>query len=333
MLRRWTIIQHQRGFGSCMSNHPNILLCLKGLLPTLLVQCSLLPGMAGSLSPPVQVGSVLKMTNANVRLEYDLSTGRANFYWQNALKISGFYAGVGLYSGDVLTNYITGTVYTSHTWTVTNNQVVITSTRVDLPTMKQTFILDQDNSFLTRLDVIGSGLQSRWMGPLVMDMTGGVDIGSYNDNRALIVPFDNDSFTFSYNAMPINNTSSSYEAAAFYDNTTRNGLIVGSVTHDTWKTGVYFQGANNRLNVLNVFGGVTSSDTRDVSEHGLVRGNLISSPTAFIGFGSDWRTVMESFADANTTQMPRLAWDGTVPFGWNSWYAYTTGVTYSNATV
>ena len=73
--------------------------------------------------------------------------------------------------------------------------------------MKQTFILDQDNSFLTRLDVIGSGLQSRWMGPLVMDMAGGVDIGSYNDNRALVVPFDNDSFTFSYNAMPINNSA------------------------------------------------------------------------------------------------------------------------------
>src|SRR2546430_4160608 len=35
---------------------------------------------------------------------------------------------------------------TSRTWTVTSNQVVITSTRVDLPTMKQTFILDQDRS-------------------------------------------------------------------------------------------------------------------------------------------------------------------------------------------
>jgi len=287
--------------------------------------------LAGTLLPPVQIGNLLKMNNANVRLDYDLSTGRANFYWQNKLKISGFYAGIGLYSGDVLTNYITGTVYTSHSWTVTNNQVEITSTRADLPTMKQTFILDQDNSFLTRVDMIGSGLQSRWMGPLVMDMAGGVDIGSYNDNRALIVPFDNDSFTFSYDAMPINNTSMSYEASAFYDNTTRSGLMLGSVTHDKWKTGVYFQGANNRLNVLNVFGGVTSSDTRDVSEHGLVKGDRISSPTAFISFGSDWQTVMESFADANTAQIPRLAWNGAVPFGWNSWYAYGTNVTYSNA--
>jgi len=219
---------------------------------------------AGPLLPPVQSGNLLRMTNANVRLDYDLATGRANFFWQNALRISGFYAGVGLYSAGVLTNYITDTVYTNRSWTVTNNLVEITSTRPGLPTMKQTFVLDQDNSFLTRVDMIGKNLQSRWMGPFVMDVAGGVDLGTYNDVRALIVPFDNDSFTFSYNAMPINNTKTSYEVSAFYDNSTRNGLVVGSVTHDTWKTGVYFQGANNRLSVLNVFGGVTSSDTRDV---------------------------------------------------------------------
>src|SRR5437867_11124538 len=86
---------------------------------------------AGPLLPPVQTGNLLKMTNANVRLDYDLSTGRANFYWQNTLKISGFYAGVGLYSGQVLTNYVTSTVYSRHSWTVTSNQIEVTWTRLD----------------------------------------------------------------------------------------------------------------------------------------------------------------------------------------------------------
>src|SRR6266481_1494479 len=81
---------------------------------------SLVPAVAGPLLPPVQVGNVLKMTNANVRLDYDLTTGRANFYWRNALKISSFYAGVGLYSNAVLTNYITGTIYSSRAWTATS---------------------------------------------------------------------------------------------------------------------------------------------------------------------------------------------------------------------
>src|SRR5882672_10555249 len=73
------------------------------------------PVSAGPLLPPVQVGNLLKMINANVRIDYDLNSGRANFYWQNALKISGFYAGVGLES------YITDNIYTNHTWTVANN--------------------------------------------------------------------------------------------------------------------------------------------------------------------------------------------------------------------
>jgi alpha-galactosidase len=266
------------------------------------------------------------MTNANVRLDYDLATGRANFYWQNKLKITGFYAGVGL------DTYITDTVYTNRTWSFTNNQVEVTSRRGDLPALKQIFIFDQDDSFLTRCELTGTNLQSRWMGPLVMDTAGGVDIGSNGDNRALIVPFDNDSFTFSYNAMPMNNTSSGYEVSAFFDNTSRNGLVVGSVTHDTWKTGVYFQGSNNKLDVLNVYGGVTSSDTRDEEPHGLVKGNTISSPIVFVGFGNDWRTVLEAYGDANVRIVPKLPWTAGVPFGWNSWYAYQTAVSYSNAT-
>jgi len=79
-----------------------------------------LPAAAGPLLPPAQVGTRLKMTNANVRLEYDLSTGRANFYWQNALKVAGFYSGVELQT------YITGTIYSNRTWTATNNEVDIT---------------------------------------------------------------------------------------------------------------------------------------------------------------------------------------------------------------
>src|SRR6267154_570018 len=120
--------------------------------------CVLAFSLATVSGQPVfqQAGNLLNMTNGNVSLQYDLNTGRANFYWQNSLKISGFYAGVGLYSGDVLTNYVTGTAYSSRTWTVTNNTVEITLTGNGLPTMKQTFILAQTNSFLSRVDMVGS---------------------------------------------------------------------------------------------------------------------------------------------------------------------------------
>jgi len=277
-----------------------------------------------------QTGNTLVMSNVNVLVQYNLATGRSDFYWQNSKIIAGFYAGVGL------ATYVTGTVYSNRTWTVlTSNQVVVAGSATGLPVMKQYFTLDQDNSFLTRVTVESAGTNSNWMGPVVMDTAGGVDLGSYNDDRALIVPWDNNSYSYTYNGMSINNTNYSYEVGAFYDNTTRTGLVVGSVTHDQWKTGIYFQGANNKLNIMNVYGGLAwgnAFEGADVLPHGAVTGTNISSPIVFVGFGADWRTVMEAYANANTAQVPALPWQGGVPFGWNSWYAYGTSVSYSNAT-
>jgi autotransporter-associated beta strand protein len=287
----------------------------------------LLPGSALAGVPVFQqTDNTLVMSNANVRVEYDLGTGRSDFYWQNSKKISGFYAGVGLAS------YVTATLYSNRTWTVlASNQVVVAGSAAGLPVMKQYFVLDQDNSFLTRVAMESAGTNSNWMGPVVVDTAGGVDIGSYTDTRALYVPFDNDHFV-RYNAMPLNATSNSYEVCAFYDNTTRNGLVVGSVTHDTWKTGIYFVGSSNKLNKMNVYGGATSSTaTWDVLAHGAVTGTNISSPTVFVGFGSDWRAVLESFADENALLAPKAPWTGGVPFGWNSWYAFTNAVNHDKA--
>ena len=208
---------------------------------------------------------------------------------------------------------------------------MVTSTSTGLPVMKQYFVLDQDDSFLTQVTVASAGTNSNWMGPVVMDTFGGVDLGSYTDDRALYVPFDNDHFV-RYNAMSLNSTSTGYEVGAFYDNSSRTGLVVGSVTHDTWKTGIYWSGSSNKLNKLNVFGGATSSTaTWDVLPHGSVVGTNISSPTVFVGFGSDWRSVLESFADENALMVPKVPWTNGVPFGWNSWYAFGTTINYNKA--
>ena len=272
-----------------------------------------------------QTGNTLTMSNGNVMLKYNLAGGTTDFYWQNSKKISAFYSGVGLSTG-----YIVGTSYANWSYVlIGSNGVVITATGNNLPAMKQYFTLDQTNSFLVRVDLSATNLSANWMGPVVVSTTGGVDIGITNDNRALFVPFDNDAFV-SYNAMPLNSSSTSYEVGAFYDNTSRNGLVVGSVTHDTWKSGVYFNGSNNKLNQMNVYGGASSP--WDVMPHGYISGNVISSPTMFVGFGSDWRVVMESYAAENTNFAPKLTWTNGVPFGWNSWGVIQTGISYTDAT-
>lgn len=265
------------------------------------------------------------MSNGNVRLEYNLSAGTTDFYWKNSRKLSAFYSGIGFNTG-----YVKGIDYTTWSYALSGaNQAVITATGSGLPAMKQYFTLDQTDSFLVRVDAAGTNLSANWMAPVVVDMTGGVDLGVTNDNRALYVPFDNDGFV-RYDAMPINSSSTSYEVAAFFDNTTRNGLVVGSVTHDIWKSGVYFYGANNKLNQMNVFGGATSP--WDVLEHGYISGNTISSPTMFVGFGSDWRKTMLDFAAENTSFVPRLGWTNGIPFGWNSWGVIQQYINYADAT-
>jgi hypothetical protein len=271
-----------------------------------------------------QIGNTLVMSNANVVLDYHLTAGTTDFLWKNSKKLSAFYSGIGFNTG-----YIKGISYASWSFAVSgSNEVIVTATGNGLPTMKQYFTLDQTDSFLVRVDASGSNLKANWMGPVVVDATGGVDLGITNDNRALFVPFDNDGF-YRYNAMPINNSGTSYEVAAFYDNTSRNGLVVGSVTHDTWKSGVYFNGANNKLNQMNVFGGAASP--WDVMPHGYVSGNTISSPTMFVGFGADWRSTMLNYAAENTNFAPRMAWTNGVPFGWNSWGVIQENINYTDA--
>jgi alpha-galactosidase len=271
-----------------------------------------------------QTGNTLVMSNADVLLEYHLNAGTTDFYWQNSKKISAFYSGVGLSTG-----YIKGISYSSWSYAVNgSNQVIVTATGSGLPMMKQYFTLDQNDSFLVQVAMVGTNLSANWMGPVVVDTTGWVNIGITNDNCALVVPFDNDGFV-TYDAMPMNSSGIGYEVGAFYDNTSRNGLVVGSVTHDTWKTGIFFDGANNQLSLLNVFGGATSP--WDVMPHGSVAGNVISSPTVFVGFGADWRVTMQNFAAENTHFAPRLAWTNGVPFGWNSWGILQTNINYTNA--
>ncbi len=264
------------------------------------------------------------MSNGNVRLVYNLNAGTTDFYWQNSKKISAFYSGVSVSSG-----YIEGLSYTNWSYSLSgSNQAVVTALGSGLPEMRQYFTLDQTDSFLVRVDMAGTNLSANWMGPVVVNSTGGVNLGVTNDNRALLVPFDNDGFV-SYNATPISSSGTSYEVGAFYDNTSRNGLVVGSVTHDTWKSGVYFNGANNNLNQMNVFGGATSP--WDVMPHGSVTGNVISSPTMFVGFGDDWRVTMQEYVAENTNFVPRLAWTNSVPFGWNSWGVIQQNINYADA--
>lgn len=216
----------------------------------------------------------------------------------------------------------------------TGEKYTITLSRPGYPVMEQVFyVYPGHDYFFTEVILKGEKLKSNYMAPLQSEA---VNLHSKGDNRVLFCPFDNDTF-IRYNAksMAAQTTNTSSEIAAIYDNTSRKGLIAGSVEHTVWKTGILSKGRQDRLSDLCVWGGYTEEKvTRDQIPHGAITGSTIKSPKVFIGYFADWRTGMEAYGKANRIQEKPYVfnWDRPVPFGWNSWGVIQEKLTYEKAT-
>ncbi|WP_160115294.1 IPT/TIG domain-containing protein [Bryocella elongata] len=276
-------------------------------------------------------GNTVTMSSGSNEIVYDLGTGLASYSNGGAEKITNFYSQA--YAGYTLYRS-TSSSYTRTSTTVGANETDITLTATDgSPTMIQRFIVNNDH-FTVQLELDNATAGSAEMSPVVVDGTGAVDIGSYADTRFLVVPYDNNAY-YNYNAESASSSSgpvsdTSFEVGAFYDNTSRNGLVIGSVTHDTWKTGVQFIGNSNKLDMLWAYSGVNSPE--DQLPQTPVTGTKILSPVVMVGYYSDWRAGMEDFASTNAQYAPMLPWQGPSPMGWNSWGKIQNNLSYTNAT-
>ena len=145
------------------------------------------------------------------------------------------------------------------------------------------------------------------------------------------IPFDNDKWAepafISMNNLQSYTTG--YEIAALYDNESYSGLVLGSVEHDVWKTGITVSADRGRIMGLSVFGGAADVNTRDTSPHGYVKGNSVSSPAVFVGYFADWREGMREYGRANAAQVAPKTSVESVPFGFNSWGTLQSSVKYS----
>ena len=187
------------------------------------------------------------------------------------------------------------------------------------PELIRKFYFYPDKDYIeTEILICGkSELESNYMAPVQVEQMHSVTATS--DTRALFIPFDNDKWG-RFQSYPLTfDKLTSYEATAIFDNSSRKGLVVGSVEHDTWKTGIDMTAKANVLTTLTCYGGAADELTRDSRPHGMLKGKMIKSPRIFIGFFDDWRAGLEAFADANAAIAPPKAWDKAVPFGWNSW--------------
>ena len=158
-----------------------------------------------------------------------------------------------------------------------------------------------------------------------------LDAGS---NLHLSVPFDNDEWV-RYQTSKFGETHRySYEVSALFNNDNRQGFVVGSITHDLWKTGINMTTeSDNRLTSISICNGdISKAGTRDDEPHGIVRGMEVNSSKIMIGYFADWRRGMETYADLCELVHPRLPFAGAKPFGWNSWGVIQEKITRKQAT-
>ncbi|MBY3624172.1 carbohydrate-binding protein [Acinetobacter sp. CUI P1] len=280
------------------------------------------------------------VSNGQYEVSFNTKSGYASYKWTDGQKLQGIYSSIKL--GD---NLVETKSYEKHTSAGApvkiqdgfgkGVELTFVHTSAGQPTLKQVYkFYDDQKYFLTRLDAVSdTALQSNYISPITVKRTGGVDIGASADNRVLTVPFDNDAW-IRYKSQTMNRADTSYEMTTIFNNSTRSGLVLGSVTHDTWKTGIDWKGSSNRLNELVVYGGAASDVTRDTQPHGILTGTDLSSPMIMVGAFSDYRTGLEEYGKANAIITPPLLLNPElpqgVPVGFNSWGAYEGTLSYQD---
>lgn len=204
-----------------------------------------------------------------------------------------------------------------------------------LPTMKQHFTFyDKECYFLISAELIANDdeVATNYIAPLVIK-EGKLQNGNPKWTNFLEVPFDNDNWaTFETNNLC--ESGLSHEVGAFFTPDAKDGLIIGSVTHDTWKSAVRYTNKLASVDELHVYSGANTELTRDQSPHGTVHGKSVSSAVFFVGFYDNWKNGLNEYARLNTTFTPkRKAVTSSNPIGWNSWGSIQENISFSNAVV
>ena len=196
--------------------------------------------------------------------------------------------------------------------------------RVDLvytnenPKLKAThtyYLYSGQNYLLTELKVEAPDvIASNYMSPLTTIEPTAFLPAENGTNVALIVPYDNDCWVaYDSKVFRVGSTYTSYEAGCLYSTKNNNGLVLGSIEHDNWKTGVVSKvNTPNSITSLIVYGGISDNysgktpTTRDQLPHGKVKGITVKSPKVMIGYFDDWRDGMEVYGELNAVVTPNV---------------------------
>ena len=300
----------------------------------------LLPVYVLCFAPQVQVRhdqQNVVIDNSRIRLTLDQKDGRYSLAWGEGVGIHGATAEAKI--GD--TGVHSATEYSDHILRPQDIKRVKDSFGAgyqiswrhhsqDKPDLVQIFwVYASRPEAIERVEVQSSTqTSSNYLAPI--GSASGLVFKTKSPLQALFVPWDNDNyFRFRSDGWGEGDGDGdgSYEVGAVYTDSNRNGLIVGSIDHDLWKSAIRFKrdGSGN-LADLHVFAGVTSKYTHDRQGHGTVTGTVVASPRYVFGFYGDWRSGLERYGDLNAIVKPPLPSLKNPPFGWNSWSAHKMSV-------
>lgn len=288
---------------------------------------------------PYTEGAVI--SNGSYTVTYHSATGYADYEWKGGQRVTGVFGELKL-DGQTLktTEYAThaveiGDISRIHDGFGNGIRVVFLHQEAGKPTLKQVYdFYDRQDYFLTRLDAeSAAAISTNYMAPVAVSRPDAAISGQGSNDRVLTVPFDNDAW-IRFKAQTANRSDTSYEVTAVYDNDSRNGFVIGSVTHDKWKTGIDWSGSGGKLNRLTAYGGASSPVTHDSQPHGSLSGTTVSSPTIMVGGFADYRDGLTAYGKANAIVAPPLPLGKKlpqgVPVGWNSWGAFGSSLSFQN---
>ena len=284
-----------------------------------LIMCLPLVASAYAATPETPL-----LQNEQVALRCNHQTGACTLHWHDGTEVGPFSAAVELENGKrwATTDFPKHQIEhgkTSAELTIRHSGIA------DGPVLLQHISLTPQQSYLLMdVEVVSNHpVSTRHISPLVLAEGGSAQLAAGEKPSVVFVPFDNDMWVHYNEPIDPAKDPDSYEVTAIYDNASRKGLVLGSISHDLWRTGILARKlSNRRVDELEVYGGATGHWSHDAEPHGLVSGTHLKSPEIMVGYFNDWRDGLDAYGRENARIKPPLPWNDGVPFGWNSWAAY-----------
>lgn len=292
----------------------------------------------------------LVITTRSVKVTVSHSSGKVSYLFANGSTLNNTVA----YINEAHSGYITSADFTKHTYTIDHRKDQLgkaTIVNIIHEDDQRSFRFIQhitcyENYSYLLISAAAENknkqaqlLETRNICPLAIlpSQQGKLSVKG-SEPRILDVPFDNDNWV---NVLERKWTEkagekpegSSYEFAAVYDQVNMSGLVVGSLSHDFWKTGISYKAGfvKAAIDSLVVFGGIATGDnpalpadyggydgTHDHAYHGSMTGSSVSSPLIYMDGTDDIRKAFVQYGKVNAAVAGSLKWKGFAPFYWNS---------------